>query len=1002
VRRGFVRPRAFSLALLCVAFAPARAGAQAWARLDVPAPQRADAMRAAASTFEAAWSTYEAAWNALLVAQLRAERTSADSAAALLRLANAIAREEPAALGSRIAPEALALRSRWDVPQRRARVAAAVAESLGAAAQRAGDWGAADSLLGAALATYRQLGERRREAWVLGSMGQNALSGRRVAAADSLYRLALVARRRIGDAKLVGNTLNSLGSTAYELRRFGEARDWYEQARIVREGTGERGPLANTLGFLGNTARALGRPDTARVLYDSALALATAAGDSAIVSSVLINSSGLYAEQGEPAPARAQFDRALAIVRSRGDRRREAVLTTLLGDLQRQSGRFVDAVATLERAASLARANRDPVALRSALISLGRTWLELEDPEAARAPLTAALALADSTGDETARGRVLSNLALCAKLEGDRTVATRFAQDALRAGRLAADSVTTHTVEVTLGQLALDRDDGEEAARWFEAAARSGAGLDAESRAADLGNLGIAAGRRGRLDEAEAHYRAALALADATGSPDMTWHATLGLGDVAERRGDVAGALAHDRRAATLIDTLRSHQGAEAPAIALFASRLFAYEALIHLLGKLDAARPESGYAAEAFQWSERSRARALVDLLAASEAAPGAAAPALLSLAQARAALPSREDALLEYSVGDSSSSLWVVTRGKWKRLTLPARPALRLRVETLRRLLADPERSDSRAAHAAARALYAMLIEPAQPLLGGVRHLLISPDGPLALLPFEALLARDDGGEGPAMVKAWLASRYEISYVPSASALAAIRGGYGGDAVVALGDPCFACGDSSAARPELPAPLPHTRAELEALQEFCAGRPLALLSGRDATRSRLLALPTLARAGLIHLATHGVADETRPERSGLFLAPEPGDAGPGFLSLRDIVGLRLDAALVTLSACETGLGRVERGEGVLGLTRAFLAAGARSAVVSLWSVNDGSSAVLMSAFYRELLGKGLPRSSALASARRTLLRDPDTRAPFHWAPFVLVGEWGAVARVE
>ena len=142
------------------------------------------------------------------------------------------------------------------------------------------------------------------------------------------------------------------------------------------------------------------------------------------------------------------------------------------------------------------------------------------------------------------------------------------------------------------------------------------------------------------------------------------------------------------------------------------------------------------------------------------------------------------------------------------------------------------------------------------------------------------------------------------------------------------------------------------------------------------------------------MHLATHGEANEAEPARSGLWLAWE--GTGPGFLSVGDILGRRLSADLVTLSACETGLGRLERGEGVLGLARAYLAAGARSVVVSLWKVNDRSTALLMERFYRPLLTRGMPRESALARAKRALLADPQTRSPFHWAPFVLIGAGG------
>jgi CHAT domain-containing protein len=153
------------------------------------------------------------------------------------------------------------------------------------------------------------------------------------------------------------------------------------------------------------------------------------------------------------------------------------------------------------------------------------------------------------------------------------------------------------------------------------------------------------------------------------------------------------------------------------------------------------------------------------------------------------------------------------------------------------------------------------------------------------------------------------------------------------------------------------------------------------------------LLALPSLGTARVIHVATHGEANESEPSRSGLWLAAPTDSAAPGFLSVGDIAGLKLSADLVTLSACETGVGRLERGEGVIGLTRAFLASGARGVVVSLWPVNDRSTARLMETFYESLLKKKRGAAESLADARRKLLGEAETRSPFYWAPFVLVG---------
>jgi CHAT domain-containing protein len=155
------------------------------------------------------------------------------------------------------------------------------------------------------------------------------------------------------------------------------------------------------------------------------------------------------------------------------------------------------------------------------------------------------------------------------------------------------------------------------------------------------------------------------------------------------------------------------------------------------------------------------------------------------------------------------------------------------------------------------------------------------------------------------------------------------------------------------------------------------------------------------LKHAGLehyryVHLATHGVVDEKHPRLSGLILAEEKGSAEDGVLRLGEIYNLSLNADLVVLSACETGLGQLARGEGVIGLTRGFLYAGASSVLVSLWRVADASTATLMSDFYRELL-TGKPASHALRAAKLSAIhRDPESAKPYSWSAFVLIGEGG------
>ena len=155
--------------------------------------------------------------------------------------------------------------------------------------------------------------------------------------------------------------------------------------------------------------------------------------------------------------------------------------------------------------------------------------------------------------------------------------------------------------------------------------------------------------------------------------------------------------------------------------------------------------------------------------------------------------------------------------------------------------------------------------------------------------------------------------------------------------------------------------------------------------LSARDITKYRI-----------IHEATHGLLNAERPQFTGVVLSLVGNKNKDGFLRTDEVFNLRLGAPLVMLSACETGLGKERRGEGVMGLTRAFMYAGAPTVGVSLWSVADKSTADLMTDFYRRLLATGDGSSSgALRAAQLSMISAKKYSAPFYWAPFVLVGDW-------
>jgi CHAT domain-containing protein len=189
----------------------------------------------------------------------------------------------------------------------------------------------------------------------------------------------------------------------------------------------------------------------------------------------------------------------------------------------------------------------------------------------------------------------------------------------------------------------------------------------------------------------------------------------------------------------------------------------------------------------------------------------------------------------------------------------------------------------------------------------------------------------------------------------------------------------------------------LPGTRAEAEAIAASAriGGAKADVWMDLGASEEQIHAA-NVSNYRIVHIATHGLLNVERPQFTGVVLSLVGNNSADGFLRTDEIFNLKMAPSLVMLSACETGLGKEKRGEGVMGLTRAFMYAGAPTVGVSLWSVADKSTAELMTDFYKRFLAAGSPsRSGALRDAQVAMISGKKYSAPFYWAPFVLVGEW-------
>jgi CHAT domain-containing protein len=371
--------------------------------------------------------------------------------------------------------------------------------------------------------------------------------------------------------------------------------------------------------------------------------------------------------------------------------------------------------------------------------------------------------------------------------------------------------------------------------------------------------------------------------------------------------------------------------------------------------------------------------------------------------------------EAMIAYAVLERRVAIWLLRKGEPLRVFTSAVPRAELlaTIEAFRRSVGVTASGLPSFDAAAAEKLHRWLLaEPLAPLPAGA-SVVIVPDGALATLPFEAL-----GPPGPGGATAFASARYTFAYTPSATVLTferSVRRERGAAAprpLLALGDPVYedlerlpapserraiatrSLREQMTKRgPSVFAPLPATRVEVNRIAATLGvpPGPPDIRLGRAADEHDLKGLD-LGVYRFVHFATHGVLAGDLPylNQPALVLSQVADLRGEdGFLTMSEVLKLPLRADMVVLSACQTALGREVSGEGVVGLTRAFLYAGSRAAVVSLWPVDDASTALLMAKFY-EHVTRGLAPAVALARAKQDLRGDGAHAHPFFWAPFV------------
>ena len=739
-------------------------------------------------------------------------------------------------------------------------------------------------------------------------------------------------------------TLNNIGVSYAGLGEFEKGIDYLQQAVAILRTGNDRNAESYTLSNIGYAYKGLENYQEALNYFEQARAMQQKTGNRAQEAETLDLTGTVYSEMGQPQKALALHQQALEIQRATQNVRREAISLRNLGHVYNLLGQSQKALEQFDQSLSILRSIGD---LNSAALTLeerARAELRLKDLVASRKDIEESLSLI-----ETVRGHSGSQQ--------------------LRASYLASREKAYEFYVNLLMQLD---------------AADSGKGYAAEA---------LKASERGRA-------RSLIEL--------------LNEAHVDIREGVNADLIKRERELSQLLNAKAQRE------IQLTARRGNQQE--------LHALRKEISGLEDEYQQVQAA-------IRKASPAYAALTQPQPLQLKEIQQQLDTNT-LLLEYSLGDDRSYLWVVARDSLKTYQLPKRAEIQSiakqvydsltarsiskSIETAMERQRRIARADEQFRQSEAQ-LSKMILGPAATALGKKRIVVVA-DGILQYIPFAALTNPTSVVAEPLIIQ------HELITLPSASTLAIQRRNLANrkpapQMLAVLADPVFTTSDPrlaktvSRVRQENTATAGDTRRiehPIEPMGQLSirrlpftreeADRILAVapaptnLKAVDFRANRTLAMSNeLSKFRYVHFATHGYLDSARPDLSAIVLSlvDQQGNPENGFLRSHEIFNLKLPAELVVLSACETGLGKDVRGEGLVGLTRGFMYAGARRVIVSLWNVNDKATASLMQRVYAGLLKTNKTPAASLRAAQIEMWLQNQWQSPYYWAGFVMQGEW-------
>ena len=883
-------------------------------------------------------------------------------------------------------------------------------------------------------ATANSYGQAR----ALNNLGEVSYGLGKLKESLDFYQKALNLWRDLGDRRGQALALLNFAYTYSDIGQMREALDYYDQALTLWISARDQRGRSMTLTAIGRLYSRMGESQQALNYLEQAMQLIEPIGALAEKGRVLTGLADVYNQLSKKREAIEYYNQALPLFRATGDYSGEVGTIYDAADVLYSLGEYQKALDYFQQALAISKAANDLRLQAFEIRQIGRVYASLGDETKALDHYRKALAFLHRKKEFRAEADTLNPIARIFETRRELDKARDYYSRALLLSRQAEYRMGEAATLYNLARLERDRGNLNEARAFTQSAIEVIESLRTKVASQEL--------RASYFASVRQHY-------------ELYMDVLMQLDKVRPTEGFAAAAFAisEKARARSLLESLQEaradiRQGVDA---ALLERERSIQQTLYGKTARHAQVLGSSSDAAEAEALSkeidrlsiEYEEVRSQIRSSSPRYAALTQAQP--LSLDKIQQQVLDDGSLMLEYSLGDERSYVWAITRSETFSYELPGRAEIETAARNVYTSLtaSQPlpgeatEQTQARVAKANEQLplqiaqLSRIILHPVSSKLG-IRRLLIVPDGALQYVPFQILTAPVQTTPGSS--EAGLATTesralvldHEIVNEPSASTLALLIGDTGvrkkaAKTIAVFADPVFEADDprinsANAAGNLVPSQLQETdsqralrdigvaqegghiprlqasRLEAEAIMSVTPWWSGFQATGFEASRATVMR-PDIGTYRILHFATHGLLNDEHPELSGVVLSlfDEKGQRQEGFLRLHDIYNLKLPVDLVVLSACNTGLGKDVRGEGLIGLTRGFMYAGASSVVASLWKVDDDATAELMRYFYGFMLKDGLSPAAALRKAQVSMSQQKRWQSPYYWSGFIIQGQY-------